>query len=107
MTDSDCNVDKIKGARKLKALKKNKRVIIFGENHNPSNGFRYSDHSFKCYNKGYTFEYTRAHGTIENDNGKRGYHNYKNNWVFADGAVKSLKWEDTIKPENLWLPLDS
>ena len=28
---------KLRGARKLKALKKNKRVIIFGENHNPSN----------------------------------------------------------------------
>lgn len=104
ITNADGNADKVKGSRKLKDIKEPAKVIVFAENHNSSNGLRYSDQSFKCYNKYYSFEYTVKNGTLENDKGKRGYHDYKNNWAFADGSVKTMRWEDTVKPENLWKP---
>ena len=102
--NNDLNVDKIKGSRKLKDIQKPAQVIVFAEHQNSGNGLRYSDQSFKCYTKGYSFEYTVQNGTLENDKGKRGYHDYQNNWAFADGAVKLIRWEDTVKPINLWIP---
>lgn len=99
--NADVNVDKHKGGRRLDAVKRKDAVILFAENHSASNALRFGA-AVKCFNPGYTYEYARQNGTLENDDAKVGYHDYKNNYAMLDGSVRLLNWEQTLKPENLW-----
>lgn len=98
----DVNVDRHKGGRKLTDVKRKDAVILFAEDHNPSNALRYGA-AVKCFNKGYTYEYSRQNGTLENDDAKVGYHDYRNNYAMLDGSVLLCSWEETLKPENRWI----
>ena len=72
------------------------------EDHSAGNALRYGA-STKCWNRGYTYEYSRQNGTLENDDAKIGYHDYKNNYAILDGSVLLLNWEETLKPINRWI----
>lgn len=98
----DVNTDGHRGGRKLDTVGKKDQTILFAEFHNASNALRYGA-SIKCYQPGYTYEYTVQRGTLENDDGKVGYHDYKNNWAMADGSVIMKNFEETLKPVNLWI----
>ena len=103
MLENDADVDGVKNGYMLSRLQKPSSTIMLAENHNVGNGMRFSDHNFKCWNKGYSFEYTVQNGDKANDPGKQGYHSGMNNWLFCDGHVDAMKWEDTIYGgENLW-----
>ncbi|NLF60712.1 MAG: DUF1559 domain-containing protein [Lentisphaerae bacterium] len=103
----DGNVDGWKGHRLLDSIPRSSATILFAEAHIGGNGLRFSDQAVKCYNKGFTWEYSRQNAAKADDSAKLGYHNSRNNWVFCDGHVESLRWEETFqgalwqKP-NLW-----
>lgn len=100
--NADANTDRHKGGRKLDDVAKKDMVILFVENHTPSMNLRYSA-AANCYQKGYTYEYSKQKGTLENDDAKIGYHDYKNNWAMLDGHVEYMNFEATITPINRWI----
>ena len=100
--NADVNVDRQRGGRRLDDVKNKSSVILFAEDHSAGNALRYGA-STKCWNRGYTYEYSRQNGTLENDDAKIGYHDYKNNYAILDGSVLLLNWEETLKPINRWI----
>lgn len=98
----DCNSDGRKGGAVLSAVRYPAATITFAELHSVNNSVGWSTDNAKCYNSGFTYEYTVQNGTPYDDMGKRGYHLYSNNWSFCDGHVEAMKWEKTINPMNLW-----
>jgi hypothetical protein len=97
----DVNTDGSRGGRKLRTIGQKDKTIMFAECHSNQNALRYGA-ATKCYQKGYSYEYTVPRGTVENDDGKVGYHDYNNNWAMVDGHVMFKNYEDTLKPLNLW-----
>lgn len=104
---ADANVDGWKGHRLYGSIESPSRTILFAEMHHSGNGLRFSDHASRCYNKGFTYEYSRQNASKADDPAKMGYHSSRNNWVFCDGHVETMNWEKTFqgalwqKP-NLW-----
>lgn len=99
---SDGNGDGFQGGRKLSNISQPSGTIALAESYSGGNGMRYSVKNGKCYNPGYTYEYTVQNGNLATDPGKAGYHSKQNNWAFADGHVKAAKWAETINPTNCW-----
>ncbi|MFA6103173.1 MAG: prepilin-type N-terminal cleavage/methylation domain-containing protein [Victivallaceae bacterium] len=99
---ADGNADGFQGGRKLPSIQQPSNTVILTENSNTDNGMRYSVKNGVCYNPGYTYEYSIQNGNFFTDPAKAGYHSKQNNWVFADGHVKAMKWADTIYPFNFW-----
>ena len=100
--DADANTDKHKGGRRLDQVAKKNLTILFAEDHAPDMSLRYGA-AAKCYQNGYTYEYSKPRGTLENDDAKVGYHDFKNNWIMLDGHVEYMNWEATLKPVNKWI----
>jgi prepilin-type N-terminal cleavage/methylation domain-containing protein/prepilin-type processing-associated H-X9-DG protein len=102
-SNSDDNVDGAKGGRKLANIRQPSSTVLLAENHSDANGIKYSVKNGKCYNSGYSQEYSIQNGTLASDPAKAGYHsNGNNNWSFVDGHVDSMKWAETISPFNYW-----
>ncbi|MFA6102655.1 MAG: DUF1559 domain-containing protein [Victivallaceae bacterium] len=98
----DSNSDGFPGGRKMVSIFKPSKTILQAENQTNNCTVGYGPYNAKCYNTGFTYEYTKVNGTLANDPGKFGYHSRQNNWSFADGHVESMKWSDTISPFNYW-----
>ena len=99
---ADANTDRHKGGRNLDKVAKHNMTILFAEDHSPNQSLRYGA-AAKCYQPGYTYEYSKPRGTLENDDAKVGYHDYKNNWAMLDGHVEYMNYEATLKPVNRWI----
>ncbi|MBE6405323.1 MAG: hypothetical protein E7040_04805 [Lentisphaerae bacterium] len=97
----DVNTDRSRGGRKLSTIGQKDKTIMFAELHHKDNVLRYGS-ATKCYQPGYMYEYTVQRGTVENDDGKVGYHDYKNNWAMVDGHIEFKNYEETLKPFNYW-----
>lgn len=91
-----------RGGAPLGAIGEPGRAILLIEVHNENNVISWSDQGAKTWQKGWTLEYTRAGKGEHEDPGKKGYHKGMNNWLFADGHIESLKFNDTLEPINLW-----
>ena len=100
--DEDANTDRHKGGRKIDNIPNASELIFFMENHNPTHSIRYAA-AANCYQPGYTYEYSKQRGTLENDAAKVGYHDYKNNWAMLDGHVEYMNFESTLSPVNKWI----
>lgn len=90
------------GGVTLGSIARPSRTILIVEVHEQSNVISWSDYGGKTWQKGWTFEYTRPGESEEEDPGKKGYHNGRNHWLFADGHIELLKFSETISPDNLW-----
>lgn len=78
------------------------KTLMVVENHKANNAIGWADQGGKTWQRGWTFEYTVAGGSEADDPGKRGYHQEANNWLFVDGHIETMKYEETLSPTNLW-----
>lgn len=91
-----------KGGRRIGEIARASSTILLVEDHHENNVISWADHGGKICHKGWTFEYTIPGGTKDNDPGKKGFHQGRNNWLFVDGHVESLTYEETLAPVNRW-----
>jgi prepilin-type processing-associated H-X9-DG protein len=91
-----------KGGRRLGEIPKAASTLLLVEDHHENNVISWGDHGGKTWQKGWSFEYTVPGGTEKNDPGKKGFHQGRNNWLFVDGHIESLTFEETVKPHNMW-----
>lgn len=91
-----------KGGRRIGEIAKPSSTILLVEDHHENNVISWADHGGKTWQKNWTYEYTLPGRLKNEDPGKRGFHQGRNNWLFVDGHVESLSYEDTIEPNNRW-----
>jgi prepilin-type N-terminal cleavage/methylation domain-containing protein/prepilin-type processing-associated H-X9-DG protein len=99
---NDLNADGYSGPRKMGNIRQASNTILMAENFDSANGMRYSVKNAKCYNPGYSYEYSLStSGNVTNDPAKVGYHSGRNNWTFVDGHARAMKWTETMN-SNSW-----
>jgi prepilin-type N-terminal cleavage/methylation domain-containing protein/prepilin-type processing-associated H-X9-DG protein len=91
-----------KGGRRIGEIGKPSSMILLVEDHHENNVISWADHGGKTCHSGWTFEYTIPGAGKDRDPGKKGFHKGRNNWLFVDGHVENLTYEETLKPINRW-----
>jgi prepilin-type processing-associated H-X9-DG protein len=97
ITDEDGDGEK--GSKLVSSIRKPSTIIAVAEFHHIWNCIGWGDRN------GRTGDPVAAHGyPYGNETGVAGYHSNFNNWLFVDGHVDSMRYYDTIAPNNYWNP---